>query len=105
MDAEHFDRLAKRLANRRVSRRAALRGAGGLALAGAAGLQAPSLVGAAAPPPNILVIIVDEMRESQWFPDQATVDKQLPALAGLRNGAVQFTHNYTASNACTPSRA
>lgn len=105
MDAEHFDRLAKRIANRRVSRRAALRGAGGLALASAAGFHAPALVGAAAPPPNILVIIVDEMRESQWFPDQATVDKQLPALAGLRNGAVQFTHHYTASNACTPSRA
>src|SRR5689334_14576320 len=106
MDAHRFDALAKRVAARRLSRRAALRGlaGGGLALAGAGRLHAPALVGAATPPPNILVILVDEMREHQWFPDQSILDSQLPALARLRNGAVRFAQHYTASNMCTPSR-
>jgi arylsulfatase A-like enzyme len=31
--------------------------------------------------PNILVIIVDEMRTPQWFPSQETIDTLLPNLA------------------------
>jgi len=105
MAAHDFDRLATRVAERRLTRRSVLRGAaGGAALAGAASLHAPALVGAAAPPPNILVIIVDEMREHQWFPNQQILDAQLPALARLRNDAVHFTQHYTAVNMCTPSR-
>lgn len=54
--------------------------------------------------PNILVIVVDQMRYPQWFPDQATLDQHLPGLARLRSGAVSFGQHYVAANACTPAR-
>jgi len=55
--------------------------------------------------PNLLVIIVDQMREPQWFPDQATLDTYLPNLARLRQGAVHLGSHYTTAAACTPARA
>jgi len=55
--------------------------------------------------PNILVILVDEMRDWQWFPDQEQRDRDFPALARLQQDAVVFGRHYTASNMCTPSRA
>ncbi|MFZ4660902.1 MAG: sulfatase-like hydrolase/transferase [Caldilineaceae bacterium] len=55
--------------------------------------------------PNILIFIVDQMREPQWFPNQATLDQLLPNLAKLRQNAVRFTRHYAAANMCTPSRA
>jgi arylsulfatase A-like enzyme len=54
--------------------------------------------------PNILVIVVDQLRTPQWFPDTATLDSYLPALASLRQNAVSFTRFYTAATACTPAR-
>ncbi|MEU2014163.1 sulfatase, partial [Nocardia sp. NPDC019302] len=36
--------------------------------------------------PNILVIIVDEMRTPVWFPDQQTLDTVLPNIARIRRG-------------------
>jgi arylsulfatase A-like enzyme len=54
--------------------------------------------------PNILVILVDQLRYPQWFSPSAGVD--LPAnLKRLRQGAVSFARHYTASNDCSPSRA
>ncbi len=93
------------IARRRLSRRRTLQGLGGGALSLLGASRAPSLVRAAEPPPNILVIVVDEMRDPLWFPPLADLDAQLPALARLRNGAVRFAQHYTASNACTPARA
>ena len=94
-----------------LSRRAAMRGIGaaGLAVAGATGLagaQSATPVGGSANPdrPNILVIIVDEMRDWQWFPDQAELNAMFPAMARLQDGAVRFSRHYTASNMCSPSR-
>lgn len=55
--------------------------------------------------PNILVIIVDQMRSPQWFPDQSQLDSYLPNIARLRNGAVNLGSHYTAAAACTPARA
>jgi arylsulfatase A-like enzyme len=43
--------------------------------------------------PNILIFIVDQMREPQWFPNQATLDQLLPNLAKLRQNAVRFTRH------------
>jgi arylsulfatase A-like enzyme len=54
--------------------------------------------------PNILVIVVDQMRTPQWFPDQAKLDSLLPNLARIRSRAVSFERHYTASNMCVASR-
>jgi arylsulfatase A-like enzyme len=55
--------------------------------------------------PNILVILVDQMRSPQWFPAQASLDQLLPNLARLRTNSVTFGRHYTAATACTPARA
>jgi len=54
--------------------------------------------------PNILVIIVDQMRAPQWFPEPAKLATLLPNIARLQKGSVSFDSHYTASNMCTPSR-
>lgn len=54
--------------------------------------------------PNILVIIVDQMRTPQWFPERQQLDAVLPNLARLQRSSVSFQSHYTASNNCTPSR-
>jgi arylsulfatase A-like enzyme len=55
--------------------------------------------------PNILVIVVDQLRFPQWF-SPAPVGLGLPPnLQRLREGAVSFTRHYTASNDCSPSRS
>jgi arylsulfatase A-like enzyme len=54
--------------------------------------------------PNILVVIVDQMRTPKWFPAPATLAAVLPNITALRNSSVSFEQHYTASNDCTPSR-
>ncbi|MFE3187718.1 sulfatase-like hydrolase/transferase [Nocardia sp. NPDC059240] len=54
--------------------------------------------------PNILVVIVDEMRAPVWFPQQDVLDTILPNIAALRRKSVSFEQHYTAANDCTPSR-
>ncbi len=54
--------------------------------------------------PNILVVMVDEMRAPMWFPEQHALDGILPNIARIRRGAVSFDQHYTASNDCTPAR-
>ncbi|WP_328286940.1 sulfatase-like hydrolase/transferase [Mycolicibacterium mucogenicum] len=54
--------------------------------------------------PNILVIIVDQMRAPQWFPDTKRLGELLPNLDRLRQRSVSFESHYSASNMCTPSR-
>jgi arylsulfatase A-like enzyme len=54
--------------------------------------------------PNILVIVVDQMRAPQWFPAPEELGALLPRLDGLRQRSVSFASHYTASNMCTPSR-
>ncbi len=55
--------------------------------------------------PNILVIMVDQLRTPQWFGARPMGISLPPNIRRLREGAVSFTHHYTASNDCTPSRA
>ena len=55
-------------------------------------------------PPNILVILVDQMRTPRWFPSGASPRELIPNLIALRHGAVNFDRHYTASNDCSPSR-
>jgi arylsulfatase A-like enzyme len=54
--------------------------------------------------PNILVIVVDQLRSPQWFPQQAQLDALLPNLARLRNRATSFESHYTAANMCVAAR-
>ena len=113
--------------NRKVDRRTFLKGglaAGGVLGAGLAiravaeatgdsGTPGPAPVAPlrhVAPPtrkgsPNILVIIVDQLRFPQWFSPAPAGLGLPPNLSRLRQGAVSFARHYTASNDCSPSRA
>jgi arylsulfatase A-like enzyme len=77
--------------------------AGGALLSGS---LRPALARAAAPrgKPNILVVMVDQLRVPMWFPEQATLDRLLPNLARLRSVATSFENHFTASNMCVASR-
>ncbi|HYH13045.1 MAG TPA: sulfatase-like hydrolase/transferase [Thermomicrobiales bacterium] len=110
MGSQHDDLLDGQVAGPRISRRDALRGIGGagMALAGAGALPGAvagvATVGQAETRPNILVIVVDEMRDWQWFPDQAALNQAFPNLARLQDGAVRFGRHYTCTNMCSPAR-
>jgi arylsulfatase A-like enzyme len=54
--------------------------------------------------PNILVIVVDQMRAPQWFPEPHKLNALLPSIGRLQSSSVSFESHYTASNMCTPSR-
>lgn len=55
----------------------------------------------AANKPNILVIMVDQMREMAWD----TLAQKLPNLSKLRAESVKFGAYYTTANMCEPARA
>ena len=57
------------------------------------------------PAPNILVVLVDQLRAPQWFQTGAAAAGLMPNLARLRSGGVYFASHYTAANDCSPSRA
>jgi arylsulfatase A-like enzyme len=112
--------------NRAIDRRTFLRRgllAGGLLAAGAAigelaaadtdSQQTPSPnIRAGSPParraaraPNILVILVDQLRFPQWLAATPGGSGLPPNLARLSREGVSFTRHYTASNDCSPARA
>ncbi len=53
------------------------------------------------PRPNVLLIIVDQMRKPRWFPERA----HLPALERLKSEGVSFENHFTSAVPCSPSRA
>jgi arylsulfatase A-like enzyme len=56
--------------------------------------------------PNILVIVVDQMRSSPRWISAAPISSRLtPNLGALASEGVSFASHYTASNDCTPARA
>ena len=68
--------------------------------------QAPAgRAGPDPPRPNILVIVVDQLRFPQWIGAGPGGPSLPPNLRRLRRGAVSFARHYTASNDCTPARA
>ena len=103
----------------RVDRRAFL--AGGLRVTGAitaTSLGVDTLAAAAAPArkrppgpyvrssqPNILVIMVDQLRTPRWFGPGGHAAALPPNIANLARSGVSFLRHYTASNDCTPARA
>jgi arylsulfatase A-like enzyme len=97
--------------NRRgMDRRAFLKAVGitGAALIGSPLLTSMSRVRAANRSgyvqPNILVIVVDQLRAPQWFPEQSVLDEYLPNMAALRQASVSFNNYHTAGVACTAAR-
>ena len=72
----------------------------------ASGALTSGLARAAAPKgkPNILVIMVDQMRRPMWFPDPARLDALLPNVARIRKVATSFENHFTASNMCVAAR-
>jgi arylsulfatase A-like enzyme len=55
--------------------------------------------------PNILVIMVDQLRMPRWFGPGGQAAALPPNIARLARTGVSFARHYTASNDCTPARA
>jgi arylsulfatase A-like enzyme len=55
--------------------------------------------------PNILVILVDQLRFPSWFSPVPGRVGLPPNLAALQRESVSFERHYTAANDCTPSRS
>ena len=55
--------------------------------------------------PNILTIVVDQLRTPVWMPPAATMASVMPNLAALSARSVSFENHYTAANDCSPSRS
>jgi arylsulfatase A-like enzyme len=55
--------------------------------------------------PNILVIMVDQMRTPRWFGGAGPTPALPPNIARIARSGVSFARHYTASNDCTPARA
>jgi arylsulfatase A-like enzyme len=114
--------------HRRVDRRTFLKGgliAGGVAAGAGLGIRALADSGSDGPStpalapvqagtnkrhrpsarPNILVIVVDQLRFPQWFSATSLGMELPPNMRRLREGAVSFSRHYTASNDCTPARS
>ncbi len=103
----------------RVDRRSFL--AGGLRVGGALtaaslgidGLVDPDRAPARRPPgpyrrtrqPNILIVMVDQLRTPRWFGAGSGLVGLPPNIAALARSGVSFARHYTASNDCTPARA
>ncbi len=72
---------------------------------GSARSSSAGRVPSSAKPPNILFVMVDQLRTPQWFSATAAARALMPNLARLRRDAVSFASHYTASNDCTPARS
>lgn len=55
--------------------------------------------------PNILVILVDQLRFPQGLFDQQKMDEAAPNLKALREQSVSFDAHYAAATMCSPSRS
>lgn len=55
--------------------------------------------------PNILVVIVDQLRFPQGSFNSGLLDQAAPNMAKLRKQSVSFNSHYGAATACSPSRS
>jgi arylsulfatase A-like enzyme len=55
--------------------------------------------------PNILTVIVDQLRTPVWMPASAPAAAVMPNLAALSQRSVSFERHYTAANDCSPARS
>lgn len=77
----------------------------GMGQAQAADKSAPKVWKDNSDRPNILVIMVDQLRFPQGLFTQEIMDKHAPNLAALRAKSVSFDSHYAAAAMCTPSRS
>jgi choline-sulfatase len=57
-------------------------------------------------PPNLILLITDQQRQPQHWPaDPAWLEQLMPNDAELRRTGLSFTHAFTATAMCSPSRA
>ena len=59
-------------------------------------------------PPNILVILTDQLRYPPGYESQELARfarEQMPGVERLRQNGVSFAHHYPIATACAPSRA
>ena len=63
------------------------------------------IAGAAEDRPNILVILVDQLRQPRTPDPGANFRRWLPNLSSLQRDGVSFGRHFTAANDCTPSRS
>ncbi|MGA2452612.1 MAG: sulfatase-like hydrolase/transferase [Solirubrobacteraceae bacterium] len=57
-------------------------------------------------PPNLILLITDQQRQPQHWPeDPAWLERLAPNDAELRRTGMTFTHAFTATAMCSPSRA
>ncbi len=112
MPPSQIDTHAARLetsSDRRTFLKQGLLAAGGLALGSRRQHRGGTRAGRVGRPParrapNLLVILVDQLRTPVWMPAAALPAAVMPNLAALRAEAVSFERHYTASNDCSPSR-
>lgn len=57
----------------------------------------------AADQPNILIVMVDQMRYPQWFEEAGNLDA-LPNIKRIAQDSVNFSRHYAVASCCTPSR-
>ena len=57
------------------------------------------------PSPNILMIIVDQMRSPTFWLPSAGVDSAIPNIAALRDQSFVFSNYFTCATVCGPARA
>ncbi len=55
--------------------------------------------------PNILTIVVDQLRTPTWMPPASPPAAVMPNLTALAESSVSFERHYTAANDCSPSRS
>jgi arylsulfatase A-like enzyme len=55
--------------------------------------------------PNILVILVDQLRSPRWLPGAAYGSPLIPNISALARESVSFGRHFTAANDCTPARS
>src|SRR5271157_3816732 len=60
----------------------------------------------ASSPPNLVLLVTDQQRQPQHWPSrEGWLDALAPNDAELRRTGVTFTHAFTATAMCSPSRA
>ena len=81
-----------------IGRRGFIQSAGGVAAGLALGAAGPLFAGSSRP--NVLLILVDQMRQAKWTPELKT-----PNVDRLAGKGVSFVNHFVSASPCSPSRS